>query len=47
MEKVKRTFFSARNIATLGILLALVIILQAFGGSFSIGLVTLNFRSYP
>lgn len=47
MEKVKRTFLSARNIATLGILLALVIILQAFGGSFSIGLVTLNFSLIP
>lgn len=47
MEKVKKTFFSARNIATLGILLALVIVLQAFGGSFSIGLVTLNFSLIP
>ncbi len=47
MEKVKRTFFTARNIAALGILLALVIVLQAFGGSFSIGLVTLNFSLIP
>ncbi len=47
MEKVRKTFFTARNVATLGILLALVIVLQAFGGSFSIGLVTLNFSLIP
>ena len=47
MERVKKTFFTSRNIATLGVLLALVIVLQAFGGSFSIGLVTLNFSLIP
>lgn len=47
MKKAKSTFLSARNIATLGILLALVIVLQAFGGSFSIGAVTLNFSLIP
>ena len=47
MEKVKKTFFTSRNIATLAVLLALVIVLQAFGGSFSIGLITLNFSLIP
>ena len=31
MKKVKTTFFTAKNIAILGVLLALVIVLQAFG----------------
>ncbi|MBQ7831370.1 MAG: ECF transporter S component [Clostridia bacterium] len=43
----KEGFFSAKNVATLAILLALVIVLQAFGGSFSIGAVTLNFTLIP
>lgn len=43
----KNSFFSAKNVATLAILLALVIVLQAFGGSFSIGAVTLNFTLIP
>ena len=45
MEKQK--FFSAKNIAILGVLLALVIVLQAFGGSISIGTVQLNFTLIP
>lgn len=43
----KATFFTAKNIATLAVLLALVIVLQAFGGSFQIGVVTLNFALIP
>lgn len=40
-------FFSAKNVTTLAILLALIIVLQAFGGSFTIGAVTLNFTLIP
>ncbi len=43
----KKSVFSAQNVTALGILLALVIVLQALGGSFSIGLVTLNFTLIP
>ena len=43
----KNSFFSAKNVTTLAILLALVIVLQAFGGSFNIGAVTLNFTLIP
>lgn len=43
----KNNFFSAKNVTTLAILLALVIVLQAFGGSFTIGAVTLNFTLIP
>ncbi len=43
----KSNFFSAKNVTTLAILLALVIVLQAFGGSLSIGVVTLNFTLIP
>lgn len=42
-----KKFFTAKNIAVLGVLLALVVVLQAFGGSFSIGAVTLNFTLIP
>ena len=44
---MKRNFFSAKMVATLAILTALVIVLQAFGGSFSIGAVSLNFTLIP
>ncbi|MBR2623063.1 MAG: ECF transporter S component [Clostridia bacterium] len=44
---MKRSFFSAKNVTTLAILLALVVVLQAFGGSFTIGAVTLNFTLIP
>ncbi len=44
---MKKGFFSAKNITALAILLALVIVLQAFGGSFSIGAVSLNFTLIP
>ncbi len=43
----KKTLSSAKNAAALAILLALVIVLQAFGGSFTIGAVTLNFTLIP
>ena len=43
----KNSFFSAKNVATLAILLALVIVLQAFGGSIPLGAVTLNFTLIP
>lgn len=43
----KSNFFSAKNVTSLAILLALVIVLQAFGGSFTIGAVTLNFTLIP
>ncbi len=42
-----KKFFSAANIAKLGVLLALVIALQAFGGGISIGVVQLNFTLVP
>ena len=44
---MKKPFFSAKNVTSLAILLALVIVLQAFGGSFSIGAVSLNFTLIP
>ena len=43
----KSNFFSAKNVTVLAILLSLVIALQAFGGSFSNGAVTLNFTLIP
>lgn len=42
-----RKFFSAKNIAYIAVLLALVIVLQAFGGTISIGVVQLNFTLIP
>ncbi len=42
-----KNYFNARNIAFLAVLLALDIALQAFGGSLTIGLVTLNFSLIP
>ena len=44
---MNRKFFSAKNVTVLGVLLALVIVLQAVGGSFSIGPVQLNFTLVP
>ncbi len=44
---MKKGFFSSKNVTALSILLALVIVLQAFGGSFSIGAITLNFTLIP
>lgn len=45
MERKK--FFSAKNIAYLGVLLALVIVLQAVGGTIKIGPCSLNFTLIP
>ncbi len=42
-----KEFFTAKNVATLGVLLALVIVLQAFGGSIAFGTVSLNFTLIP
>ena len=42
-----KKFFSAKNIAVLGVLLALVVAMQAFGGSILIGTVQLNFTLIP
>lgn len=49
MEVIMKTkkFFSAKNIAVLGVLLALVVAMQAFGGSILIGTVQLNFTLIP
>lgn len=46
-KKGIKSFFSAKNIAYLAVLLALVIVLQAFGGTISIGVVQLNFTLIP
>lgn len=40
-------FFSSKNVTTLSVLMALVIVLQALGGSISFGGVTLNFTLIP
>lgn len=40
-------FFTARNVAYFGILLALVVVMQAFGGAINIGAVSLNFTLIP
>ena len=40
-------YFTARNITALSILLALVIVLQTFGGAINIGPVQLNFTLIP
>lgn len=49
MEDIMKTkqLFSAKSISLLGVLLALVIVLQAFGGSIPIGAVQLNFTLIP
>ncbi len=43
----KQKFFSAKNVTTLGILLALVIVLQAIGGYIKIGATPLSFVLVP
>ena len=43
----EKKFASAANVAKLGVLLALVIVLQAFGGGIMIGAVQLNFTLIP
>ncbi|MBQ3596677.1 MAG: ECF transporter S component [Clostridia bacterium] len=42
-----RGFFSARRVTWLAILLALVIVMQTFGGAINIGAVQLNFTLIP
>ncbi len=44
---IEKNFFSAKNVTILAVLLALVIVLQAFGGSITIGAVQLNFTLIP
>ena len=44
---MEKTFFTAKRITGMAVLLALVIVLQAFGGSISIGAVQLNFTLIP
>ena len=43
----KKGFFSAKRITGMAVLLALVIVLQAFGGTIMIGAVQLNFTLIP
>ena len=43
----KKGFFSAKQITGMAVLLALVIVLQAFGGTIMIGAVQLNFTLIP
>ncbi len=42
-----KKLFSAKNIAYTAVLLALVVVLQAFGGTIAIGVVQLNFTLIP
>ena len=42
-----KELFSAKNVTALAVLLALVIVLQAFGGSLNFGAVSLNFSLIP
>ncbi len=44
---MKENYFSAKRVTTLAILLALVIVLQAFGATVNIGPVQLNFTLVP
>ena len=43
----KEQFFSAKRVTGMAVLLALVIVLQAFGGTVSFGPVQLNFTLLP
>lgn len=43
----RNTFFTARNVTSLAILIALVVVLQTFGGAINIGPVQLNFTLIP
>jgi len=46
-ENSSAGFFSARNVATLGVLIALTIVLQLFASGIRIGAITLNFSLIP
>lgn len=43
----KKQFFTAQNVAIFGVLMALAIVMQVFGGSFTIGTISLNFSLIP
>lgn len=43
----RAVFFTARNVATLGVLIALTIVLQLFASAVPIGTITLNFSLVP
>ena len=43
----QKGFFSAKNVTGIAVLLALVIVLQTFGGTITIGAVQLNFTLIP
>ncbi|MBQ8685498.1 MAG: ECF transporter S component [Clostridia bacterium] len=43
----RKDFFSAKRVTGIAVLLALVIVLQAFGGTIAIGAVQLNFTLIP
>ncbi len=47
MEKTKKSYFTAKNITYLAVLLALVIVLQIWGGSIKIGATSLSFVLVP
>lgn len=47
MEKTKRSFFTAKNISYLAVLVALVAVLQCFGGNIKIAGLSLNLALVP
>lgn len=47
MEKAKKSYFTAKNVTYLAVLLALVIVLQVWGGSIKIGATSLSFVLVP
>ena len=47
METAEKKFFSAKRVTYLAVLLALVVVLQAVGGTIPIGVVQLNFTLIP
>lgn len=47
MEKTKKSYFSAKNIAYFAVLTALVVVLQAFGGNIKIAGLSLNLALVP
>jgi len=44
---MKKGFFSAKNVTGMAVLMALVVVLQAFGATITIGPVSLNFALIP
>lgn len=46
-KNVSAGFFSARNVATMGVLIALTIVLQLFASAVKIGTISLNFSLIP